>query len=87
MNVVVIGLSHRSAPVALRERFAFADDRIPGALQALRASGLVLNGVMLAARLAKNQDRMYQRARNLKVMAPSVDEDEISSLVKFLNEF
>jgi hypothetical protein len=54
---------------------------------ALRASGLVLNGVMLAARLAKNQDRMYQRARNLKVMAPSVDEDEISSLVKFLNEF
>jgi len=48
MNVVVIGLSHRSAPVALRERFAFADDRIPGALQALRASGLAAEAAILS---------------------------------------
>ena len=40
MNVVVIGLSHRSAPVELRERFAFAGEKIPGALQELRDSGL-----------------------------------------------
>jgi hypothetical protein len=55
--------------------------------QALRVAGHALNWVMLAAKLAKNQDRMYQRARNLKIAAPSVDEDEIPSLVKFLNEF
>ncbi len=38
MSVVVIGLSHRSAPVELRERFAFAGETIPVALSALRAS-------------------------------------------------
>jgi len=40
MSVVVIGLSHRSAPVELRERFAFAESKIPEALQQLRAAGL-----------------------------------------------
>ena len=40
MNVVVIGLSHHSSPVELRERFAFAEARIPDALNrcATRAS-------------------------------------------------
>jgi len=36
MSVVVIGLSHRSAPVELRERFAFAGEKIPDALRTLR---------------------------------------------------
>ena len=48
MSVVVIGLSHRSAPVELRERFAFAGETIPHALQALRDSGLVTEGVVLS---------------------------------------
>jgi glutamyl-tRNA reductase len=48
MSVVVIGLSHRSAPVELRERFAFAGEKIPGALQALRDAGLVTEGVVLS---------------------------------------
>jgi cytochrome c553 len=54
---------------------------------ALRASGRVFNSVVLAAKLTKNQDKMYQRARNLKVAAPSLGEDEITDVVKFLNEF
>ena len=33
MPIVVIGLSHRSSPVTVRERFAFAEARIPAALQ------------------------------------------------------
>jgi len=41
MNVVVIGLSHHSSPVELRERFAFAEAALPGALQELRTSGTV----------------------------------------------
>jgi len=53
---------------------------------ALHVSGRALNSVVLAAKLTKNQDRMYQRARNLKVTAPSLEEDEISGLVLFLNE-
>ena len=48
MSVVVIGLSHRSAPVALRERFAFASHAIPGALQALRTSGLATEAAILS---------------------------------------
>jgi glutamyl-tRNA reductase len=39
MNVVVIGLSHHSSPVELRERFAFAGTKIPNALKSLRESG------------------------------------------------
>ena len=48
MSVVVIGLSHRSAPVELRERFAFPESSIPDALQQLRESGLVTEGVVLS---------------------------------------
>ncbi len=48
MSVVVIGLSHRSAPVELRERFAFAESKIPDALKQLRAAGLVTEGVVLS---------------------------------------
>jgi glutamyl-tRNA reductase len=48
MNVVVIGLSHRTSPVELRERFAFADEKIPGALAALRASGVASEAAILS---------------------------------------
>jgi len=48
MSVVVIGLSHRSSPVALRERFAFAEATIPGALQALRDAGIAEEAVILS---------------------------------------
>ncbi len=48
MSVVVIGLSHRSAPVELRERFAFVESRIPDALQQLRDAGLITEGVVLS---------------------------------------
>jgi len=48
MSVVVIGLSHRSAPVELRERFAFAEDTIPGALKALRDHGIAEEAVILS---------------------------------------
>jgi glutamyl-tRNA reductase len=48
MNVVVIGLSHRTSPVELRERFAFADEKIPGALAALRESGIASEATILS---------------------------------------
>ncbi len=35
MNISVTGLSHETAPVALRERFAFAAEELPAALAAL----------------------------------------------------
>jgi glutamyl-tRNA reductase len=48
MNVVVIGLSHHTSPVALRERFAFAETKIPGALKSLRESGIAGEAVILS---------------------------------------
>jgi glutamyl-tRNA reductase len=48
MSIVVVGLSHRSAPVELRERFAFAEAQVPGALRELRAAGITTEGVVLS---------------------------------------
>ncbi len=48
MNVVVIGLSHHTSPVELRERFAFAEAKIPDALKSLRTSGIVGEAVILS---------------------------------------
>ncbi|MGA3145258.1 MAG: glutamyl-tRNA reductase [Verrucomicrobiota bacterium] len=48
MNVVVIGLSHHSSPVELRERFVFAEAKIPDALKSLRESGIADEAVILS---------------------------------------
>jgi glutamyl-tRNA reductase len=48
MPILVIGLSHRTAPVAVRERFAFGEARIPAVLQTLRESGLADEAVILS---------------------------------------
>lgn len=48
MPIVAIGLSHRTSPVTVRERFAFAEARIPEALQRLRASGLADEAVIVS---------------------------------------
>ena len=46
--IVVLGLSHHSSPVELRERFAFAEARIPAVLQLMRQEGLVDEAVILS---------------------------------------
>jgi glutamyl-tRNA reductase len=48
MPLVVIGLSHHTSPVEVRERFAFADARVPAALQSLRGSGVADEAVILS---------------------------------------
>ena len=48
MPIIVIGLSHHSSPVQVRERFAFAESAIPAALEKLRATGLVEEAVILS---------------------------------------
>jgi glutamyl-tRNA reductase len=48
MNIVVIGLSHHLSPVELRERFAFAESKIPDALAKLRESGIAGEAVILS---------------------------------------
>ncbi len=48
MPFVVLGLSHHSSPVTVRERFAFAEARVPAALQLLRDSGAAEEAVILS---------------------------------------
>jgi glutamyl-tRNA reductase len=76
MSVVVIGLSHRSAPVELRERFAFAEDSIPPALKALRDRGIAGESVILST---CNRVEIYTAT----TLAPDV---AFAGLKKFLAE-
>lgn len=46
--ILVLGLSHHTAPVALRERFAFGEARVPAALQTMRETGLADEAVILS---------------------------------------
>src|SRR5688572_24803800 len=46
--LLVLGLSHHTAPVTLRERFAFSEARVPATLQLLRESGLAEEAVILS---------------------------------------
>ena len=48
MSIVVIGLSHHTAPVTVRERFAFAEARVPEVLKQLRDSGAATEAVILS---------------------------------------
>jgi glutamyl-tRNA reductase len=48
MSILVIGLSHHTAPVTLRERFAFVENQIPETLQRLRAMRIAEEGVILS---------------------------------------
>lgn len=46
--LIVLGLSHHTAPVTLRERFAFNEARVPAALQLMRDCGLAEEAVILS---------------------------------------
>jgi glutamyl-tRNA reductase len=48
MPLIVIGLSHHSSPVTVRERFAFPDATIPATLEKLRQTGIVSEAVILS---------------------------------------
>ena len=48
MAIVVLGLSHHSAPVTVRERFAFPEATIPATLAKLREAGIASEAVILS---------------------------------------
>ncbi len=48
MPFLVVGLSHRTAPVEVRERFAYAENAVPPALAAFRSAGLVDSIVLVS---------------------------------------
>ena len=74
MPIVVIGLSHHSSPVTVRERFAFAETVIPEALQKIREAGIADEAVILST---CNRVEIYA-ATNLK------DRQAAAALQQFL---
>jgi len=48
MHLIVVGLNYRTAPVEIRERFALSEREMPLALQALRQTPGILEGVIVA---------------------------------------
>ncbi|WP_379159749.1 glutamyl-tRNA reductase [Paenibacillus sp. sgz5001063] len=48
MHIVVVGLNYRTAPVEVREQFAFAERDLPEALHQLMQTKSVLEGVVVA---------------------------------------
>jgi glutamyl-tRNA reductase len=48
MTIIVIGLSHHTSPVTVREKFAFAETTIPDALQDLKNRGVVDEAVIVS---------------------------------------
>ena len=74
MSIVVIGLNHRTSPVELRERFAFAEGKIPDALAALRASGVAHEATILST---CNRVEIY-------AVTPLAPDAAVAGLKKFL---
>jgi len=48
MHLIVVGLNYRTAPIEIRERFALSEREMPLALQALRQTTGILEGVVVA---------------------------------------
>lgn len=59
MSLLVLGINHQTAPVALREQVAFATDALPAALTALRALDGVHEVVLLST---CNRTELYAHA-------------------------
>lgn len=47
MHIMVVGLNYRTAPIDIRERFAIADPDLPEALERLKETKSVLEGVIV----------------------------------------
>ncbi len=82
MPIVVIGLSHRTSPVSIREQFAFPEEVVPATLTRLRGAGLAEEGVILStcnrvelyAALAADDELGIGRLRDFFVQARGEEE-------------
>ncbi len=48
MNIVVVGLSHKTAPVEVREKISFSSDKLPEALKTITSTSGISEGVILS---------------------------------------
>ncbi len=91
MPVFCVGLSHRTASVELRERFAVSEEAMPGALERLRASGCADEVVWLST---CNRVELYvcgdasrvELVRKFLIEASQVDGDPLGDALYLLRE-
>ena len=76
MEIIVVGLSHKSAPVDIREKVAFAPDCIHEALHTVRSLEHVQEGVIVST---CNRVEVYAASRQR--------EQGVESLVRFMSEY
>lgn len=76
MNILVIGLNHKTASIEIREKFAFNGDRLEKALKHLIDSGLTTETVILST---CNRVELYSRVGDL--------DSGIASVKDFLSRF
>jgi glutamyl-tRNA reductase len=48
MHIIAVSLNHHTAPVEVRERFTFSDERLPEALNRLKQTKSILEGVIVS---------------------------------------
>ncbi len=77
MSIVLIGVSHKTAPIELREQLAFDDQRLPLALTQLVEQDAIKEGLILST------------CNRIEVIAttPASPDTGLSTLFSFLREF
>ncbi|OGW49323.1 MAG: glutamyl-tRNA reductase [Nitrospirae bacterium RBG_19FT_COMBO_42_15] len=76
MNILVVGLSHKTAPVEIREKISFSEKVLPDALHKLRQYPLVREGAILST---CNRVEVYSVVRDI--------EEGIAQVKKFFTDF
>src|SRR3989442_10773867 len=72
INLLIVGLSHRSAPVEVREQLAFSDGTLESALRRLVDAETVREGAILST------------CNRVEVIACTTDPDETAEKIKTL---
>ncbi len=76
MNILVIGLNHKTASIDIREKFAFNGEKLEEAVNILRDSGLTTETVILST---CNRVELYTRVKDL--------DNGINGIKAFLADF
>jgi len=61
MEIVVVGLSHKTAPVEVREKFSFAGEKLDNALKILKKEKKISEGIILST---CNRVEIYANVKN-----------------------
>ncbi|WP_269623047.1 glutamyl-tRNA reductase [Prochlorococcus marinus] len=84
MNIAVVGLSHRTAPVEVREKLSISDDHIENSFNLLKANDQVLEVSILSTcnrleiyALVKNQDLGFSAIKDFLSNHSGLNKDEL----------